>query len=86
MAIDNLDKDELRQKYVKHMTTTDANKLHLNAAFEAINDWFTSTAVQLDLKGNIDTATQALTPSHTFTNAQARKLVKFWLQYRFGED
>lgn len=55
------------------------SKPQINAAAQAIEDVFTSGAVQNALSNAIDTATSPL----TMTGAQKKALVKWYLQNRF---
>ena len=54
-------------------------KPQCNAAFQAIEDWFTSSAQQ----SAISLAINAATTPFVFTAAQKRFLVKAWLFMRF---
>jgi alcohol dehydrogenase YqhD (iron-dependent ADH family) len=57
-------------------------KEQIDAAIQAIEDWFNKTAVQSSLKADIDAATSPF----TFTATQAKKLAKWWMRDRFFRD
>ena len=78
---------QLRQacarEFEKDLATTPINyvKPQANVAFQAIENWFDKPAVKASLAGDIEAASPGV-----FSGPQKKKLVKFWLQYRFGRE
>jgi len=69
----------LRSNLLVELSRTLTVKERINAAFQAIEDTFSSAGVQQAFSTAIDTA---LSPE-IVTNAQKRQLIKFWLRNRF---
>lgn len=69
----------LRQGVSSDIAGITWTKAQVNAAFQALEDTFSSAGVQNAFSSAIDTA---LSPA-TATNAQKRALIKFWLRNRF---
>lgn len=57
-------------------------KEHVNAALQAIEDWWELPATKAAISSAIDTATSPF----VFTNAQKKKIGKFWLLEKFGVE
>lgn len=53
-------------------------KAGVNAAFQAVEDWFTQGAVQTAVSNAINTATSPL----VLTVSQKKIIVKFWLDWK----
>jgi len=70
---------ELRQECAVGETVS-WNKATINTALQAVEDWF--EANKASLAGEIDTATAPF----TFTNAQKKKLVAYWLRQKFRRE
>lgn len=65
----------LRRKYQREFGegSIDFTKATINAAFQTIEDWYTSSKVAVS--GDIDTATSP----KTFTNAEKKFIFRAWL-------
>jgi hypothetical protein len=72
---------ELRQAVVADPATTVVpwTKAQINAAVQAIEDWF--EAQRTTVAGLIETAAPGV-----FTNAQKKRIVKYYLQQKFGRE
>lgn len=77
---------EMRQGCAKAMATgslpIDYDKPKINAALQAVEDWFEKPAVKADLSSDIDAAT---TP-FVFTGPQKKRLVAYWIKQKFGRE
>ena len=71
------DKDKIfvRNKCEKEFGTVNYSKAQINAAIQALEDWWDDTQQQTTVSAEIDTATSPF----VFTNAQKKKIAKFWL-------
>lgn len=56
-------------------------KAQINAAIQAIEDWFEKPGIQANLKADVDAATAPL--GITFTSAYVRRIVKRWLLWKY---
>lgn len=84
----NSERDEISSRlsrWAKDTTTAiDYDRRHINAAAQVVEDtWETNKA---SLSAAVDTATQAITPSYTFTNAQKKQIMRWWLLQKFGRE
>ena len=66
----------------QEMPLINYSKSQINAALQAVENWFNKAAIQISLSTDIDAAIAPM----VLTNAQKKKLVKAWLMYRFGVD
>lgn len=66
-----------RQDFVSTLAAPTFTKTPINAALQAIEDWFESN------RAAIGSAIETAAPG-AFTNAQKTKLVKFYLSYKLG--
>ena len=74
LAVDELAKMRRRMAVGQH---PDWDKSIINAALQAIEDWYQTNKVQGST--DIDTATSPF----TFTNAQKKKLFGYWMEHKF---
>ena len=72
---------EVRREFAGAVPIT-CNKPQINAALQAIEDWFEANRASLGTA--IDTATVPL--GKTFTNPEKKQAVKFWLRQKFGRE
>lgn len=68
----------LRRQCASERATVNYTKSQVNAALQAIEDWFESNRVSLGV------AVEAATPGQ-FNAAEKRRLVKHWLNHKFGK-
>lgn len=68
---------ELRQKVASEVATVSWDKSQINAATQAIEDWFESN------RASLGAAINAATNPFVFTNPQKLLLVKAWLRQKF---
>lgn len=73
------EKAAIRQEYIKTLATVNITKIPINAALQAIEDWF--EANRASLGAAIETAAPGV-----FTAAQKKNLVKFWLLSKFSRE
>lgn len=73
---------KLRQGVARDIVPVTWNKAQINAASQAVEDWFDNPARRASLRADINAATSPF----TFSNAQFKKLVKHWLHDRFGRE
>ncbi len=73
---------ELRRQIAAELPAVDFTKPQVNAAFQAIEDWFEAN------RASLSTAINAATvpAGYTFTAAQKRILVAYWLRQKFGRE
>lgn len=71
---------ELRQDIARDTETQNWDKPIVNAALQAIEDWF--EANKATGSAAVDTATSPF----TFTNGQKKKLFRYWLRQKFGRE
>ena len=69
----------IRQDFVATLAVINKTKPQINAAIQAIEDWFEAN------RASLGAAIEAAAPS-TFTPAQKLKLVKFWLRSKFDRE
>lgn len=78
--------DELSNKMCKEMKAEgiviDYNRPIINAALQAIEDWYETAKLQGS--SDIDAATAPY--GYTFTNPQKKKLFKWWLWQKFFRE
>lgn len=72
--------EELRRHLETSGIAVTYTKVQVNAALQAIEDWFEANRTSLS------TAINAGTAPFTFTGAQKVKLVKFWLLQKAGRE
>jgi len=77
-VLTSLELTELRQR-VQAAGAIDVPKGTLNTACQAIEDWFEAN------RASLGAAIEAAIPGIT-TNAQKKRLVKFWLAQKFGRE
>ena len=69
---------ELRRLFAEDGVPINVVKATVNAALQAVEDWFSLVATQTAVSNAINTATSPA----VLSNAQKRALVKFWLRQR----
>lgn len=69
---------ELRQAVASGLVVTWTKPI-INTALQAIEDWFEAN------RASLGTAIEAVAPG-AFTNPQKKKLVAYWLSYKFGQE
>ena len=69
----------LRQDFERSETPT-CLKPTLNAALQAIEDWFEVN------RAGLSTTINTATSPYVFTAAQKKKLVAYWLRQKFGRE
>lgn len=69
----------LRQQSARDQTV-DYTKAQINAALQAIEDFFEAN------RGAISAAINTATAPYVFTAAQKRRMVAYWLQQKFGRE
>jgi len=79
-----MDLSKIRRKLAESLGEIDFQKQHVNTAVQSIDDNF--NAVKLQWSQDIDTATQALSPPYTFSNAQKKILFPCWLLGKYGDE
>lgn len=79
--ITNEELSVLRKQFTEGIVPVTFIKAPINAALQAINDWFDKAAVQSSLNTDIEAAAAGV-----FTANQKKKLVKFWLRSRFEKE
>lgn len=57
-------------------------KSEINAALQALEDWYDDPATKTEVSNRINTATSP----HVFTNNQKKKIAKYWLRNKFGRE
>ena len=72
-TLDALQLAELRREIARDTATQDWNKTTVNAALQAIEDWFEANKV------SGSTAVDTATAPYVFTGALKKKLFRFWL-------
>ncbi len=71
----------MRRSLIRNWTTAiDFPKPTINAAFQEIEDWYVSN--QVSLSASVDTVTSP----KAYTNPEKRKILKAWLEYKFGVE
>jgi hypothetical protein len=70
---------EVRREFVKTLATINVTKVPLNAAIQAIENWFESN------RSNLSQAIETAAPG-AFSVAAKKALVKFWLFSKFGRE
>ena len=68
---------ELRRAMASDQATVNYNKVQINAALQAVEDWFEANRAAINAA--INTATAPL----VFTGSQKSALVKYWLRQKF---
>jgi len=68
---------ELRRGIAPDVAAVNFNKPQVNAALQAVEDWFETTA-RTEIGAAIETAAPGV-----FTNAQKRVIAKYWLRQKF---
>lgn len=71
---------EIRQKCAQISPSVNYTKPQINAALQAVEDWFENARPVLNGSINAATLPFILTPE------QKRQLVKFWLLQKFGRE
>lgn len=71
---------ELRQAIARDQATVDWNKPQINAALQAIEDWFEANRAALGA------AINAGTTPYVFTATQKKRLVAYWLRQKFERE
>ena len=74
------EKAELRQELARGAATVDYDKPTVNAALQAIEDWFEAN------RAAIASAINTATTPFVFTGGQKKRLVAFWLRQKFRRE
>lgn len=78
MAISNKNLAELRRGICKGYKPS-FDKTEINGALNAVNDWWAT------VRASAGTAIETASPGK-FTNAQKKKIVAYWFNFKFDED
>ncbi len=79
-VLDSAQLASLRQSLARLETAIDYDKPTVNAALQAIEDWFEAN------RSGIATAIDAATSPFVFSAARKRRLVKFYLLQKSGRE
>ena len=74
----------LENKLREASISLDYEKQHVNTAINTINTLFDD--VKSSWSSSVNTATEALSPPYTFTNAQKKPIFAYWLVQRFFQE
>jgi hypothetical protein len=79
-VLTNLELAEIRRGVAGDTDTQDWDKTIINAALQAIEDWYENN------KAAGATAIDTATSPYTFTTAVKKKLFRFWLGQKFNRE
>ena len=71
---------ELRRDVVRGDSPIDFDKGTINAALQAVEDWFEGE------RATVSAAIDAATSPYVFSNARKKKLVRFYLKLKFRKE
>jgi len=71
---------EIAEAFVKAGLPVNFNKAQINAALQALEDWFEG------VRSSAVTAINNATSPFVFTNAQKKKLGAYWLLFKYAQE